>query len=412
MRSAFPRAGNVTLLQRPLSPPALVSAVEVCLRAAARQHEVAQLLRQRESDVRARDEFLAMLAHELRNPLAPMSNSLYVMRGLQVDDPVFTQTRAILDRQITHMSRLVDSLLDVARLERGKVALRHERLDLNQTVRSVLETFMAVIDERRQNLRLSLASTPIPIDADSIRVEQVVNNLLQNAAKFTSKGGDIHVQTAVENESGVLLVRDNGVGFPPNEAERLFELFAQVDPTIERTAGGLGIGLTIARRIAQLHGGSITARSSGKGQGATFELRLPLAQGPAVQPAPAPVDLPVSQRRRVVVVEDNADVRHSLRLVLEAFGHEVRTAEDGSSGLNLVLGDRPDAALIDIGLPGLNGFQVAQAVRKEDPEGRIRLLALTGYGQQADRAAAKEAGFDVFLLKPVDPEELRKVMLA
>ena len=412
IRGAFPDSGNVTLLERPLNPHTLVSAVQVALRASARQREVGELLAQREHAVRLRDEFLAMLAHELRNPLAPMRNALYMMRTLNIDHPVFAKSTGILERQVDHVVRMVDDLMDVARLERGKVALKKSRVDLNRVVGAAVEGCLQAARERGHRISVRFATEALPVEADAVRMEQIVANLVHNAAKFSPRPDEIRVETFIEQGCAVVAVQDNGIGFEPQMAEKLFDPFLQVNPTLERSAGGLGMGLTIVRRLAELHGGVVHAESAGQGKGARFLVRVPLAAAQAHADEPKSGRGPgvAGRRRRVVVVEDNADIRESLRMLLGLWGHEVAMAAEGRAGVELVLRERPDVALIDVGLPGMNGYDVARSIRRSAPGGGVRLVAVTGYGQPGDRELAFQAGFDTHLLKPIAPEVLARLL--
>jgi signal transduction histidine kinase len=407
----FPTSGNVTLLDRPLSPHTLVSAVQVALRAAARQREVAALIDEREQAVKLRDEFLAMLAHELRNPLAPMRNALYLMRRRRDDEAMVQKSTEILDRQISHVVRMVDDLMDVARLERGKVVLRRQRIDMNTVVRSAVESCLEAAREMTRRVQLDLAPVHLDVDADAVRMEQVVCNLVNNALKFSRGASDVRIHTLARAGQACVVVSDEGVGFPPDAGERLFDPFLQVNPTIERSAGGLGMGLTIVRRLMELHGGTVRASSPGPGRGARFEACIPLAapQAPAVDQRRDREAAVHGARRRVVVVEDSPDIRDTLSLLIGMWGHEVSLASDGRSGMELVLRERPDVALIDVGLPLMNGYDVARAIRRSF-NGPIRLIAVTGYGQPADRELAREAGFDSHLLKPIAPEYLERLL--
>ena len=409
--AAFPESGNVTLLERPLNAHTLVSAVQVALRASARQREVGDLLAEREDAVRLRDEFMAMLAHELRNPLAPMRNALYLMRSQNIADPVLQQCTGILDRQVTHIVRMVDDLMDVARLERGKVRLQMRRVDLNRAVSSGVESCLPTAQARGHRISLQFNADALPVDADAVRVEQIVCNLVNNAIKFMPRPGEITVETSATRGEALIAVQDQGIGFEAHAAEKLFAPFLQVNPTLERTAGGLGIGLTIVRRLAELHGGRVSGSSPGPRQGARFEVRLPLAAGPAEaeHEETAPV---ASRRRRIVVIEDNDDIRASLMSILNHWGHEAVAEADGHAGLARVLAMKPDVALVDLGLPGLNGYDVARRVRATIPDRAVRLIAITGYGQPADRERAIDAGFDAHLLKPVALEVLQRELQA
>jgi len=408
--AAFPNSGNVTLLERPINPHTLVSSVQVALRATARQREVGELLEEREQAVRLRDEFLAMLAHELRNPLTPMRNALYLMRGAPLDDPEVIKTGEILERQVNHLVRIVDDLMDVARLERGKVALKKARVDLNAVVAAALQSCFAAAQARGHRISVRLSSDCVPVDVDAVRIEQIVCNLVNNAIKFSPQPEEIRVETAAQDGFAELAVEDRGVGFEPDLAATLFDPFLQVNPTLERSAGGLGVGLTIVRRLTELHGGSVEAASGGIGRGARFVVRLPLASPAAAAPPERAAEQAPGRPRRVVVVDDNPDIRESLRLLFTLWGHAVSLAPDGPSGLDLVLKERPDVALVDVGLPGMNGYDVARAVRRALPAEDIRLVALTGYGQPEDVDRALQAGFNTHLLKPIDPKVLERTL--
>jgi signal transduction histidine kinase/ActR/RegA family two-component response regulator len=409
---AFPYSGNITLLQRPINPVTLVSAVHVGLRARMRQLEVRDLLQQRDEALNNRDEFLAMLAHELRNPLAPIRNAVYLQQSLNIDDRMFVKTREIVGKQVTHLTRMLDDLLDVARLERGKVQLQIQRMDLNSLVASSMEAFQAVTQSRRHQVRARLAAVPLPVDADPVRVEQVLTNLLTNAAKFTPEGGVITVEARPDGRFGTVSVSDNGIGLKPEMLNAIFEPFAQGDQSLARANGGLGMGLTISRRIAELHGGKVEAESAGEDKGSTFVLRLPLAKGTSDNVWPAPDSVRSASPSRVVIVEDNPDIRESTRLILEMWGHRVLTTASGAEGIALVSREGPNVVLIDIGLPGLNGYEVAQAIRasRVANDKPLKLIAVTGYGQPADRERARDAGFDAHLLKPIDIDTLQRML--
>jgi len=407
----FPRSGNVSLLQRPLHPVSLASAAKVALRARAKQLEVRDLLALRETAVRQRDEFLAMLAHELRNPLAPIRNAAYLLGTLDYDDPLFVKCRAMIDKQARHITRLVDDLLDVSRLELGKTELRLQRVDVNESVSAAVESTANLMSARRHTVKTRLCKTAPIVRADPVRLEQVVCNLLVNAAKFTPDGGTIEVRCRIDGGCAAIEVSDNGIGIKAEMLESIFDLFTQESATLARTRGGLGIGLTLVRRLLQLHGGTIRARSNGLGSGACFEARLPLDQG-AEDVAAAPAAQVETPPKRILIVEDGVDTRDSLGMLVEQWNHHVMYAASGPEGLDRARESRPDVALIDIGLPGFDGYQVAQRIRREGSSWsqQVRLIALTGYGQECDRAKAIEAGFDIHLLKPVDPAELRTLL--
>jgi signal transduction histidine kinase/CheY-like chemotaxis protein len=409
---AFPNAGNVTLLERPLNPLTLVSAVQVGLRARARQMEVRDLLQKHEEALRQRDDFLAMLAHELRNPLAPMRSAVYLQKTVQTEDPLIVKTRDILGRQVDHMARLVDDLLDVARLERGKIVLKRQRLDLNGVLTAAIDACLPAVHARSHHVEMSLAGEALLIDGDAVRLDQLLTNLIVNASKFTPDGGRIQLQTRRDGQRAIVSVRDNGIGIRPQMLEAVFTPFAQDDTTLAHSAGGLGIGLSIARAVAELHGGSLIARSDGLNKGAVFEAAIPLATLPAAPAGTHTAPAAPERRRRVLLVEDNADIRESLRIMLGIWGHEVMLAATGNEGLAMALREWPDVALIDIGLPGMSGYQVALEIRARSPQQplKTRMIAMTGYGQPADRERALSAGFDAHLLKPVDPALLKNLL--
>jgi signal transduction histidine kinase/CheY-like chemotaxis protein len=413
VESAFPRAGNVTLLQRPLHPVSLVSAVAMALRARQRQYQVRDLLEERTRAINQRDEFLAMLAHELRNPLAPIRNAVYLMKTISVPDPMFAKYRDMIDKQARHITRLVDDLLDVSRMELGKVQLRRQAFDLNQAAAAAAETCLPLTSARRHTVNLHLSAEPLQVIADPVRIEQVLGNLIVNAAKFTPDGGAIDIASASEGSSALVRVCDNGSGIRADILGSVFELFVQDDSSLERTHGGLGIGLTLVKRLVELHGGSVCALSEGAGKGSCFEIRIPLAvpeargSGTDVEPERQ------HQRKRVLVVEDAADLRESLGMLLEKWHHFVRYATDGREGVAVATQMRPDVAIIDIGLPGVDGYEVARRIRGgPQPWARhVKLLALTGYGHANDREMALESGFDEHLLKPVEPDVLEQLLL-
>jgi signal transduction histidine kinase len=407
---ALPGAANVTLLERPLSAASLVSAAQAGLRATRRQLEVAALIAEREGALRARDEFLAMLAHELRNPLAPMRNAVHLQKAIDFPDALFQKTREVLERQTNHLARMVDDLVDVARLERGKMTLQRARVELNPLVASAIEAALPLIQARGHQVQAELGAEPLALDADATRIEQIVCNLLVNAAKYTPRPDAIRVTTRREGPFALVEVHDRGVGFGAGEEERFFALFVQGSQPLARPQGGLGIGLTIARRLAELHGGAIDARSDGPGEGSTFTVRLPLARGAAAEPAPPPRDAGARERKRVLVVDDSDDIRETMRLLLTQWGHEVAVAASGEEGLDQVARSLPDIAIIDIGLPGMSGYEVAERIRALHPSEPVRLIALTGYGQPADGKRALASGFDRHLLKPLAPEALRETI--
>ncbi len=363
---------------------------------------------------RRKDEFLAMLAHELRNPLAAISNAGHVLdQGGAADD----RTRglvAVIGRQIRHLSRLVDDLLDVSRFTRGKIELRKHPVELQPIVEGAVETTRPLLERHGHRLTVSLPVEPVVLEADATRIEQVLANLLNNAAKFTEPGGDIVLAVAIQAGEAVLTVRDNGPGIAPDLLPRIFDLFVQEDRSLVRSHGGLGIGLTLVRSLVERHGGRVEARSEGLGNGSEFIVHLPLLQG-AEPIAPVPVPARTSAEpgaARILLVEDNLDAADALAELLRMWGHEVDVVHDGASAVGKAGAARPDVVLLDIGLPGMDGYQVAGALRALPDLQEALLVALTGYGQEADRKRSAAAGFDHHLVKPVDLEELKRLVAA
>ncbi len=356
----------------------------------------------READ-RRKDEFLATLAHELRNPLAPIMNAVQL---LGADPAGRDNARTIIDRQVRHMARLVDDLLDVSRITLGRINLRRERTEVAVVIGHAVEASRPLIESSGHTFNLHLPEAPLEVEVDVLRLSQAVLNLLNNAAKYTPGGGRIDLTVSRAGSEVLITVSDTGVGIPGSMLPRIFEMFAQVDRSLESTQGGLGIGLTLAGRLVGLHGGSLSAHSEGPGRGSRFEIRIPLAAAaPGARPMAAPAaprGLP--QPRRVLVVDDNIDAAESLSLLLQADGHQTELAHDGLTAVAATKRFAPDIVLLDIGLPGLNGYEAAMRMRLHDPEGgRPTLVALTGWGQQQDRERAAEAGFDLHMTKPVDP---------
>ncbi|MGZ5092781.1 MAG: ATP-binding protein [Burkholderiales bacterium] len=412
LERVFPQSGNLAVLQRPLNPVSLVSAVQVGLRARHRQFQVRDLLDQRSNALRLRDEFLAMLAHELRNPLAPMRNAVYIMKRLDIREELFTKTRDLIDRQVTHMARLVDDLLDVSRLELGKVQLRMQQLDLNSAIAGATEACLPITTARGHTMQVRLVSEPLWIRADPVRIEQVIGNLVTNAAKFTPEGGTIVVEARGDSGAARVTVRDSGVGIRPDIINAVFDLFTQDTHTLARSEGGLGIGLTIVKRLVELHGGKVDVASEGLGHGAQFTVSFPRVRAQLESKESARNDASRVSTKRVLVIDDNADIRESLGMLLKMWGHGVHFADSGPDGLKRAGDVRPDIALIDIGLPGLSGYDVARNIRAcTDAWARaVTLVALTGYGRDADREEALNAGFDCHLVKPIDPDVLARTL--
>jgi PAS domain S-box-containing protein len=359
---------------------------------------------------RRKDEFLAMLGHELRNPLAPIRNAVHILNEKAGEDPVERRARVIIERQVAHMTRMIDDLLDVSRISRGKILLRLRRLDLADLARITAEDHRNELESGGLTLELNLPATPVWVDGDPTRLSQALGNLLHNARKFTDPGGRVTLGVEEEGDQVKVVLCDTGIGMEPDMVERLFETFSQADRSLDRSRGGLGLGLALVRGLIEQHGGTVEAESDGPGCGSRFTLHLPRTQapGPAAEAEPAP---PLRGGRRILIIEDHADAAESLQLLLELSGHEVEIAPDGPSGLDAARRFRPDVVLCDVGLPnGMNGYDVARALRAEPGLRNCLLVALTGYGQAEDQRLAHEAGFDQHLTKPVDLVVLERVL--
>lgn len=431
--------------------------VTICEDVTERRRAVQAL---RDND-RRKDEFLAMLAHELRNPLAPIRTVLEVLRQLDAGDATTRWARDVIERQSEHLGRLVDDLLDVSRVTEGKISLRVAPLLLSEMVERALETSRPFIDARGHQVSVQLPPEPVQLNGDVIRLSQLLANLLHNAAKYTPEGGKIEIDAHLEHGTVVIAVSDNGIGIAAHDLERVFELFEQTESTLERTQGGLGIGLTLARKLAERHGGRLVASSGGPGQGSCFSVTLPIGTpasefapaappsraaplasggtdalarpGPAATsasrqaapPAPASPDAgevagatskaaEQSQQtvagRRILIVDDNQDSAQSIGMLLELSGHTVAIANDGLSAIELARAFRPEVVLCDIGLPGLDGYGVAARLIAADPSGSMTLAAMTGYGQESDRLRSAQAGFHFHMTKPIDPQRLERIL--
>jgi signal transduction histidine kinase/ActR/RegA family two-component response regulator/PAS domain-containing protein len=359
---------------------------------------------------RTKDEFLAMLGHELRNPLAPIVTAVHLMKMRRAD--LFERERTIIERQVRHLVTLVDDLLDVSRITRGKVELNKEPVDLHDTVARALELAAPLIEKRKHQVSLQLAPQ-LMVDGDAVRLSQVVSNLLTNAAKYTPVGGQIDVRGEREDGAVVLRVRDNGVGVEPELLPHVFDLFVQGRQALDRAGGGLGLGLAIARSVVELHGGTVSVHSEGNGRGAEFAIRLPPGVMPKRSSIPVSgqlVDGSAEGRPRVMVVDDNSDAAATLSDALRVYGHEVHTAEDAASALALAERTAPQIAVLDIGLPGMDGYELARRLRQLPGFGAIKLVAVTGYGQASDKQRALAAGFDEHLVKPISVQALRSVL--
>ncbi|MBK7864689.1 MAG: response regulator [Archangiaceae bacterium] len=400
--ASLERLGNVTMLDRPVQTRTLLSAVRAALRAREKQYDAAQA-------IELRDRFLAMLGHELRNPLAAI---VFATERLSRADEAAPRQKhlALVHRQTRLLSRLVDDLLDVSRVTRGKISLSRTTADLREVVQVAVTALEPWATARRMTVRCHFDPAPVWVDADVLRLEQVSTNLLTNAVKYTPEGGTIDVTVRAGGERGCeLVVADDGIGIAAQSLGTIFEAFIQVDARIDRSQGGLGLGLTLVRALVELHGGHVTAQSPGLGQGSTFTVTLPPARQPGVLAAPEERHPRHGASLSIVVVEDNADLRELLAEQLVEEGHRVTSAAEGTRGLELIVKSKPDVALVDIGLPGLDGYAVAEAVRHQ--LGRaVRMVALSGYGQPEDQARALRAGFDAHLTKPVDLDMLNALM--
>ena len=349
----------------------------------------------------AKDEFLAMLAHELRNPLGVIAVALTVLERTAPSDAEYVRSRAAIRRQTEHLARLIDDLLDVARITKGEIQLQQIAHDLRATIELGIENLRSRIDSKEQKLIVDLPHEPVIVLGDSVRLQQVFGNILNNASKYTPVSGTITVGLAAENDSAVLRVRDNGAGIASDRLEWIFDLFTQAHQTLARTEGGLGVGLTVARRLVELHGGRIRAISEGLSKGSEFVLELPLVKGETITSSPA-LPFQPGTKKCILVIEDNDDAREMLVAALRLQGHEVFEAVSGRSGIEQVTLRQVDAVLVDIGLPDMPGYDVAKALRSK-VDSNVRIIAITGYGAAADRAQSKEAGFHAHLLKPIDP---------
>jgi signal transduction histidine kinase/ActR/RegA family two-component response regulator len=366
-----------------------------------------------EADTR-KTEFLALLAHELRNPLGPIRHAVKILRARAPSPDELQWATSIIDRQTEHMTRLVEDLLDVSRITRGTIELRRERVDLATVVKAAVEASSALLERNRHQLKVTTPAQPVYVDGDLTRLTQVVANLLDNSAKYTDPGGKVWLSAEREGDSAVIRVKDSGIGIPSEVLPRIFDMFTQAGLPLERSQGGLGVGLALVERLVLLHGGTVSAYSAGTGQGSQFTIRLPLAQAqkvPAIERR-EPALPPASKRCRVLVVDDNVDSVESLAMLLRMMGHEVETASDGASGFEKAAAFKPDVAILDIGLPKVNGYELARQIREQQWSKNVTLVALTGWGQEQHRRRSEESGFNHHLTKPVEFDVLQEILAA
>ena len=437
-RMGLERYPAVTVLDKPVRTRALIGAAQSALRARANQLQVRDLLRERERQSAAlekqeeklraaleavskqaeqlrtrdnlKDQFLATLAHELRNPLAPITSGLSLLEAKA--DPRSERTLAVMRRQVSHMVRLIDDLLDVSRITTGKLELKTERFALRSAIEAAVEAATPALNRGEHSLKVELPDGDSYVVGDQTRIAQVVSNLLNNAGKYTPKRG--HVELAVRRDGAeiAITVRDDGVGIPEGRLEDVFEMFAQIDQPGQRSEGGLGIGLALVRRLVEMHGGRVQAESAGPGQGSTFTVRLPADETAGAldhDPEKGPLSV-VPGRRRVLVVDDNEDARELLAVMLEQAGYETATAEDGPSAIAAANTNAPNIVILDIGLPGMSGYEVAASLKRMPALAKTAIVALSGWGSPEDKRRALDAGFDVHLTKPVFAEELGKAL--
>ena len=403
------RRTNVTLVDRPVRIATLVSAAESALRARHRQYEVRDLMTQLEQRIQERDRFLAILGHELRNPLG----AILLASQMTDDDGKLSADHAhLIERQSQHLTRLVNDLLDLTRVAAGKIVLKREQVDLRDINAQAVRVLKPLADKQRLDIKVAQPDSPVVIDADPTRIDQIITNLLTNAIKYTPEGGHVAIAIGRDGEEAFMNVSDDGVGIAPERIGGIFELFAQAENAVGRAQGGMGIGLALVRNLVDLHEGKVSAHSDGIGKGSSFEVRFPLASAAAprqtsAREASAPASKPAS--RRIVIVEDNPDVRDLLGMKLRRLGHAVDAAGNGVDGVELLISARPDLALVDLGLPGKDGFQVAREVR-EKLGGGVVLVAVSGFGQPEDKRKAIESGFDEHITKPADVRDIEGIL--
>ncbi|WP_225984780.1 hybrid sensor histidine kinase/response regulator [Noviherbaspirillum aerium] len=405
MRKIYQELGNVTILERPVQSITLLTAANAALRARKRQYEM------REID-RRKDEFLAMLAHELRNPLAPISAAAELLKMVDLDPDRMKKTSDIISRQVEHMTGLIDDLLDVSRVSRGLVELDQGLVDARKIVANAVEQVRPLIDLRRHHLSVHTPPVSALVQGDQKRLIQIISNLLNNAAKYTLEGGTITLTMEVDSKNIVLSVTDNGIGMAPEVIEHVFEMFTQAERTPDRSQGGLGIGLSLVKSLVELHHGSVKATSPGIGKGSTFSVLLPRAMAPgnASEHDEPRMMSPSPRRQRLLVVDDNVDAARMLGMFLESAGHEIMIEHSARNALERARKDLPDVCLLDIGLPDMDGNELARCLRAQAQTKNLTLIAITGYGQEQDRRNTADAGFLHHFVKPVDMERLLAIL--
>jgi PAS domain S-box-containing protein len=377
----------------------------------ATEEQLLELNKQLSISDRRKDEFLATLAHELRNPLAPMRNVLEIMRLKENDDPFLRWSRDVIERHVSQMTHLVDDLMEASRISQGRLQLRKQQIDLCEVIQHAIEASQALMQDAKHQFTLTKPDHPVVVDADATRVIQIISNLLTNAAKYTPQGGSIYLTLMQENGEAILSVRDTGIGIPADQLTNVFTMFSQLTPALERSQGGLGIGLSLVQGLVTLHGGTITAHSEGAGKGSEFIVRLPVSLGAGSSIREEKKSPPIEvTSKRILIVDDNIDAAESLALLLQITGHETHGAHDGIKGLAAAETFLPDFILLDIGLPDINGYEVARRIRQQPWGEKICLIAATGWGQDKDKALAEEAGFDYHLTKPINFQELGQLL--
>jgi signal transduction histidine kinase len=415
-REAVRTLGNVTVLERPLRLATLLSAVRTALRARQRQYQIREHIEERtraEASLRLsdqrKDEFLATLGHELRNPLAPLLSGMQLLRLGKLEDAGAARVLAVMERQITHLVRLVDDLLEVSRFTRGLIEIRRDPLDLVSVVRAALDTCRPMIDAAGHELTIDLPESPLPVIGDQVRLTQVFANLLTNAAKYTNGPGQIRVSARRAAGRAVVSVRDNGIGIPASHLTSVFDMFMQVDRSNRRAQGGLGIGLTLVRTLVEMHGGRVEAQSGGTNTGSEFLVELPVFSQ-SVSANEPPATLRPFPDRRILVVDDNRDAAETLGALLEALGATVSVVQSGRLALETLDQFAPDTMLLDIGMPEMDGYELARQIRATPRHAHTLLIALTGWGQEQDYHHSRAAGFDHHMVKPPDMDKLRDLL--